>query len=377
MAWDVNAATQYGLSKGYLKPGETATGGLLEARARAAGQGAYDELKATQNTMSQPGYTNTSTVGMPLSIEPRNEWEKTALEGLANPGLLGGGAMGDAQAKLRELLANPTSSASSFTSPLASTYLTKAGDAVASGLQGYVQSDVDKYMNPLQDSVHANIDDSAARAKAALMKNLGQRGGAAFGSTVTSDRLAQQEKGVRQEHQDVDYKGFQDAVGNMQKERDRSIQGGQVYGGLGGTAQDVFSNALSNASGGIKGLFGMGQEQTAQGYQNLKERLAAGKDVRSYNQNIADIIQNDMTLGDEWPRTKLSNTLSLLKGFEGTTPGSFDPSMLSQIGSAVGVGSNIGDMLKKYFPQTFGGFTPSPGVSYSGVQGGSLPWLTY
>lgn len=353
MVWDVNTATQWGMSRGYLKPGEVAQGGLLDSRVRAAGDSAWSSYQNTMNAMKQPGYTNASTVGMPLSVEPRNEWEKTALEGLANPGLLGGGGMVDAQAKLRELLANPSATASTYTSPLANTYLTKAGDAVASGLKGYLQSDVDKYTNPLQSAVHDRIDDSAARAKAALMKNLGQRGGAAFGSTVTSDRLAQLDKGVRQEHQDVDYKGFQDAVANMQKERDRSITGGQVYGGLGSTAQDVFSNALGGASGNVKALFGMGQEQTAQGFKNLKERLAAGKDVRSYNQNLADIIQSDLLAGDSWPRTNLSNTLALLKNFEGTTPGTYTPSTLSQIGSAVGAGVNIGDALKRYFPQTF------------------------
>lgn len=353
MVWDVNTATQWGLAKGYLKPGEVAQGGLLNSRVAAAGGNAQNEYNQTM-TAYNSGQAPASTVGMPLSVEPRNEWETSALTGLANPGLLGGGGMVDAQAKLRELLANPAAAAASSTSPFADKFLNKADTALTSGLSGYVQSDVDKYMNPLQSAVHAGIDDDAARVKAALMKNLAKRGGAAFGSTITSGQLSEQNRDTQRLHSDVDYKGFQDAVANMQKERDRSISGGQAYGQLASGAQDIFSNALGNTGGGIKALFGMGQDQTAQGLTNLENRLRAGKDVRSYNQNIADIIQNDLLASDEWPRTNLSNTLQLLKNFEGTTPGSFKPNSLSQIGSAIGAGSNIGDALARYFPQTFG-----------------------
>lgn len=331
---DQQFATQWARSKGILNANETATGGLLDSRLASNPQLRNEYQGALSSFRNQSG-------AMPAHIEPLHQFERTALERQGNPGLYGGGGMVDGQALLRKLIDNPTGTIATYTNPQATQMINRAGDyygkadaATAQGMSEITSGEIDSRLNPfIQNVINSALrksSSSAERAKAAIQSQLRQRGGASFGDNVSGIRLAEIDDAMVDNEYDIrakyGYQGHRDAVGDIQADRGRQLQAGQIYGGLGtnatntaATAQGITNSAVSNAIGVPTQLFNMGQSQTNTVYDSIDRQREAGSFIRNYNQDINDMVQDDYIAGQNYPRQNIAATQTLIQPFQTST----------------------------------------------------------
>lgn len=285
--------------------------------------------------------------GIPLSAEPLHQWEQTALSRMANPGAMGGGGMEQGQQLLKDFAANPQQFISRFTNPMATQYLQQAGQAFTGANAPVTGEEIQARMNPFQqqviDTSLQQLSSSGAKARAALLKNLGTRGAAGFGSTVTGTQLGELERGQIRDAAtlgaNLRYQGFNDATGQVNAERNRGIQVGQGFGNLGTQAQGVTTAAAGLGTGTAGALFDTGNIRTNQGYNTLDRMLGAGKYVRDYNQGLATAAEQEMMDAQNFPMTQAQNVLNLLQGVRSgatpTIPATFTPSRTGAVLSAI------------------------------------------
>lgn len=292
---------------------------------------------------------------MPLHVVPLNEAERRGLSTYAAPGNLGGGAMQDAQGMLRNALKDPRAFGDQFIDPMASQYMGAAGDAVAAGIEDIGFDEVESMRNPYSAALKGRLSEAGEKAKAALLGTEGMRGARSFGDTMTGTRLGQLDRELLSKSSDIDYNTYNDAYGRLQAMRGLKLQGGQIYGNLGTSAQGIRDNAMSAGLRGIGALFDTGQVRTQQGLQNASNQIKAGQYVRDYNQSVADMVAGDMLDEQNYPRTNLANTIGLLKQLEsgsGATPAA--PTDLARVGAGLQLGAGV--------------------LSRAGAGGSSLPW---
>jgi len=329
----------------------------------------YEEYVASRNgggtasTQATTQSTAAQTVqggGIPLSAEPLHQWEQTALSRTANPGMLGGGGMEQGQQLLKDFAANPQEFISRFTNPMASQYLQQAGTAFTGANAPVTGEEIKARMNPFQqeviDTSLAQQSQAAQKAKAALLKNLGTRGAAGFGSTISGTQLGEMEAGNVRDAASLGaglrYQGFNDALGQVNTERNRGVQVGSGFGNLGTQAQNVTASAAGLGTGTAGSLFDTGNVMTNQGYNTLDRMLGAGKYVRDYNQGLATAAEQEMMDAQNFPMTQAQNVLNLLQGVRSgatqATPATYTPSRTGAVLSALpevfnwlsGVGGN-------------------------------------
>jgi hypothetical protein len=322
--WNEYTATQFANQNGVdlSSSGGIARGGVLD-RAANANPALMARYKAAINSANTPLPTPTGG-GIPIGVEPLHAWEKDALTKLANPGALGGGGMQQGQDMLKDFAANPQAFISRYTNPMASKYLDQAGQAFAGANAPVTGQEIQARMNPFQEQVIdtslAQQSQAAQKAKAALLKNLGTRGAAGFGSTISGTQLGEMEAGnVRDAASlgaNLRYQGFNDSTGQVNTERNRGIQVGQGFGNLGAQAQGVTTAAAQLGTGTAGALFDTGNVRTNQGYNTLDRMLNAGKYVRDYNQGLASGAEEEYMAAQNFPMTQANNVLNLLGGVQ-------------------------------------------------------------
>jgi hypothetical protein len=300
---------------------------------------------------------------MPVGIEPLHAWEKQGFSTLADPRLAGGGGMVDAQAKLRQFMGSQQT-----INPVATDYMNRVGQmfgkadsATAAGIAPINESDISRFSNPFTKQVTQvgldQLSEDARELRRQLSFEQGATGAASFGRASDGIRQSGLDRselmGRSSLAAEYGYKGWQDAIGNLFKEKDNSLQGAGIYAGLGNgysnaaaTAQDITNSGTTNALAPIRELFGFGQKQTDQTLENARNQIRSGGAVRGFNQNLADISLQDYQAEQNYPRTNLTNTLSLLPSFQNNrgavAEGAPTQSGIGQFGDALNVAGQIG-----------------------------------
>lgn len=295
--------------------------------------------KAPTQTVAQQQNLPANFGSAPMTVEPLNQWQKEAMQSIANPGMLGGGGMTEALAQLKALLSNPQAMAEKFTNPLATQYFTQAGQVANQAAAPITQAQVQEFANPFAQSLIDKLNESAGMAQASATAHQGMRGAASFGDTVQGQRMGAIDRGRLQGESDIRYKTFQDALAALQNQRGQQIQAAGTLGNLGTGAQNVTQSATGQAITGTGQLFNAGQTMTNQGFEALKNKLAVGNQLQSYNQGVNNLIGNDILAQQGFDANQISNLLAMLSNYKGGASG------LVQGSNTLGTVGNIATLL--------------------------------
>ena len=301
MTWNQAYATNWGRSQGILGANEVAANGLLDSRVKAGGlTNQYLAAQQGANAM-QPNQNGV----VPMTVEPLHQWEKSGLSGLASVGQGGAAASQAAMNQFSTMLSNPQSFAQLYTSPYFKQYLDSASGALADGTKPVTMEEIQEVANPYADHLKTQLSEEGERARAQITAALGNRGARSFGDTVSGNRLSAVDKSVIDGMGDINYKIFQDALGQVNTNRNRSFNAANGYQGLAGLSQQGFGNAIGLGIDGASRQFDMGR--TA-----LSDTIDAGKYVRSYNQGINDQIGSEIKASQNQDITNLQTMVDLI-----------------------------------------------------------------
>jgi len=288
----------------------------------------------TAQTQAPYGTPNFNNGVRPTQIEEQNVWERTALE------QMGRGA--------------PQINSGQYRDPYADQLLQQAGgyagqaaDIIGGASQGINQADIESFYNPYQqqvvDTTLAGLTREGEDLRAKMLSNLGTRGAASFGSSITSDRMNDLQRDLTADRGNtqarLQYQGYNDAVSNAFQNQQSMQQGGSTLGGLasnlGGLAtrsQDIGTNA-----------FNQGLQQSNLTMTGQDRQLQAGQTQRDYNQGVADVAYNDYYAQQQYPLTQAQNTSNLVTGLSGK--GTYNnysvPSGTGQLLSGISAAGNI------------------------------------
>lgn len=274
--------------------------------------------------------------------EPLHQWTQSGLNTLANPGLAGGGGMVDAQAMLRDAIKDPQALANKYINPMATDYMGKAGIATGQAMSPVDMAEIEARRNPYAGALRSSLSKTAEEMRAKVMGTEGMRGGRSFGDTSTGVQERGINDAVLQGNMDIDYKTFQEALGQINTERNRQMTGGGQYGSLAQGAQGIQESGANQGLKSIGALFDMGQAQTEQTLRNAQNKVNAGEFVRDFNQRLNDATQNDWFAEDADPMKKIKDALAAYGEYKTTSGGTNPVSTLEQIG---GAGQYLSGML--------------------------------
>lgn len=323
MAWNQEYATQYGLSTGLLNPGETATGGLLQQRANAAGVDLVPVMQAANQPA--PIADNFSGGVVPLNVVPMNQWEQTALTKAAQ-------GINPAQVQ-RDPYAEQFLSGISGLANQATTMAQNAASPITA-------ADIQKFQDPYEEQVIQNaMGDLSSQAQdvyAQLLKNAGTKGAASFGSTMTQRPLSQLNEDTIKASGDLSARlrsqGYGQALGAAFDERGLMGRGattiGQLAGQMGGLAAGAQNIGLSAA----------GLQQA-----NIADQLQAGQTLRDFQQGQSDVAYGDLLAEQGFPMTRatqLANFVPSLAGNVQNVP-YFQPSGTATTLGKIAAGANV------------------------------------
>lgn len=247
--WNQALATKTGLAKGWLKPGETATGGLLQQRANQAGAGG-ELQKIMENVNKGVGLPGVK----PLSVASFTDPQKSALTKMTQP--------------------------SAPVDPRIGSTLNSALSATGNIRKEYDPESYKQFMNPYltdvvdvsADRIRRGYDDSRTQAR----EQIGAAG--AFGSTalgqVYGDIASDQERQVADTTANLLAAGFDRATANALG----------LYGAQGQQAQ-AQAGQYGNIANQFQNLDQYGRDVTLSDIQN---ELGAGTAIQSQNQSVLD-----------------------------------------------------------------------------------------
>lgn len=293
---------------------------------------------------------------VPMTVEPLHAWEREGLSNLASPGLLGGGSMLKANTMLQEMTADPAAFAKKYMNPEAMGYLRNGADATSAAMTPITMQDVQGIANPFSSALKNRLTEQGNRARAAIIANQGMRGARSFGDTAQGVRQGMLDQEMLSKSSDIDFNTFESALQQLQQMRDRSLSAGGQFGNLATTAQGITSNANQTGLGGLSALFGAGSAMTQNGIDSIKNKIAAGNYVRTYNQGVNDLIGNDLLAEIADPAKKISTVLDWLRSFESGTAGATPKA--NSLQTAGGGLSAAGDLLS-FFGNSGGSGTSS------------------
>lgn len=283
---------------------------------------------------------------MPANIEPLHQYEKTGLQTFGNREALGGGGMTAGMDALKGVLANPSSAQNLNPQAYgmlnrAGGYYDKAAGAADAGMSPITESEIMALMNPYEDNVVKYAGD---KARAAINAQLGSRGGASFGDTISGQRLAALDELPFQYR----YQGWKDATGLATDAKNRSLTGAGIYGNLGTAATNTaagYGGAMKDAISLPSTLFDMGRIQTDTNVNAVNRQIGAGQAIRDYNQGINDQMQEGYIGDQTWTRQNIAQLLSLMDVFGGSSGGLVEPDSASKIGSIAGSVGGVAQAL--------------------------------
>ncbi len=297
-----------------------------------------------------------------MTVEPLHQWEKAGLSEMAAPPAYGQGSMTQANQYLQQMLANPQAAISQFTNPMATKmlegaqgYMGESASTTRSAINPITMQEVSGIQNPYSQALKTRLTEQGDRARAAILANQGVRGGRSFGDTAQGVRQGMLDQELLSKSSDIDYNTYESALGQLQKMRDRTLQGAGQFGNLAGTAisgagqaQNISNSAYGNAQNAASAVFGAGSQLTDLGRQTVQDRVGAGNYVREYNQGVNDMIGSDILSGIQDEPQKMTQVLNWLKSFEsgqGQTGGGANT--FQQVGGLAQYGGGLLDYLNK------------------------------
>ena len=302
------------------------------------GEGRIDQYLAAnpQVNMMLSGMLNgvSDRGSMPIGIEPIHQYERGALQALGeNP--YGAGTA----------LMNPQ-----FTRMMDSVnaYAGKADSAIQQGMRGFDAAEMQQYMNPYTDQVinrsTARLSEEGERMKQAMIDSLSKRGSATMGDTFGAQQMGDISKELVSKSGDIvsglNYQGWTDALAQQMAQRERSLQGGQVYAGM----MNPFTNAASTAQNATL-------EAQRLGLQTLGAQAGAGQRIQGFNQGVADLTMADYMGGRNFGNTLTDRATTLFPGIQGagTTPITYQtqPNPYAQAGAGLSTLGQNWDNISK------------------------------
>jgi len=286
-------------------------------------------------------YQNGAT---PILAEPLHQYERSGLQTLGGSGV--NQSMTDALGYLQQMNSNPTGFAGRYTDPRVSGYMDSAAGATQAGINPVTMQEIQGVQNPYASALKNRLTEYGQQARAGILANQGVRGGRSFGDTAQGVRQGMLDNELLSKSSDIDYQTFQDALGQINTERNRSLTGGAQFGNLANGAQGIFSSAMQNGLASIGGLYNAGAG--VQGAQNeaAGNQIDAGNYIRTYNQGINDLVQNNLLQGQGYPAQQISNVTDWLKYFQSGTGGAQPgANSLSTAGGLAQVGGGLLSMF--------------------------------
>lgn len=300
-----NLGQQVALGMGWTGAGQGAGGhaswvNTLNPQQRAQ----YDAMLAGRAP------TTAAVATMPLLQEPLHEWEKQGLSQQAQ-----GVDTSQMTAILNELRAK----------------LGGASGMVAQGTAAVTPDEVARIQNPYASTLKTRLSDAAEKIRARVTADQGLRGARSFGDTATGVQMGMIDEEELRGRGDIDYNTWEAALNQINAERNRLISGaGTEYGG-----------AIPGASTAYDMAGGIGRI----GQDNALSKIASGRYVRGYNQNINDIMEADRLAERNYPLDQLAKTLNLLAPYGSNTSSSQVGGMASPLTQAGGALRYVGDLF--------------------------------
>lgn len=313
-----------------LAAGQDATGGVVQnaLNASPALNAAFTQFQQQQGVIPSTSSNSTldellsliTTYGqggvMPLGFEPLHDWEKSALEALS----AGNNAAQASLDKSNEIFAQIKDLLTQNAQPMTDDEFNQL---------------LERYNNPYQEEVVnstlTDIREQAANARARLTGS----SSAGFGSSSLDRQLSElndsELDAIRRASSGLNYEGFNSLVNTIENRANSNRS----------TAISAAS-ALAPAAQGIQ-QSGIYARDTA--ISDLVNRLNAGKYVRDYNQQLADVASGEIQREQDYPLTQLQTLMNLLQAFQGGAGNAIpaEPNALKRYGD---IGVALGDLLQ-------------------------------
>lgn len=277
MAWNVTTATRWGRNNGFLGENEIAKDGLLDGR--VTDPIARQKMQQAQQTFNSAPASTAAGGVVPITIEPRHDFEKQALRRFGS-GDIGQISQSNPRAdRLMDKFESVTDD---------SIALTKQGGS------GFNQSEFDEVFNPYTEQVtQRSVDQLTDRAKdmrANLLRQMSSnRGNASFGDLYGAQRLGDIDEELISTAGDVllqgNNAGFSTALESLFRTRSNQLQAGQQLAGTG-----------ANFANGANAAQSQQANQVQVGQSLLNNQLSAGTNIRGFNQNMSDAAFANRTL---------------------------------------------------------------------------------
>lgn len=197
------------------------------------------------------------------------------------------------------------------------------GERISTFMNPYTQQVLDPTISRMRQAA------DVARGRLAA----GRTGTRSFGDTAmgTENALIESELGrnIGEVAGNLNYQGYNTALGQVNAEANRALQGSQIAGGLGTQVGQSGMNWMD----ALGGFAGMGQDFAN---QRTDRQLSAGNQVQGFNQRIADILGGLIEKQTNAPATQLSELGAFLNMFPGTQNAyaEAEPNMFDRLGGA-------------------------------------------
>lgn len=316
----------------------------------------------TATPVNTPSVVRGANGVVPMSVEPLNPAERTGYGTLAAGVDTSGMRAG--MGSLQEMLANPQAYAQRFTNPQATAQLQQSQDLITRGTRPVTGAMVEEKFNPYMSNMQAMLDEYGQRAANKLQANMpGQR---SFGTTSQASQLSSLSRDLINQKGQLQYAGYNDAYGRAFDEGGRDLSGAQALQQGAQTAQNTFANAAQIGTGGAMNLSNLAQNFANAQITNAQNQIGAGRDIRTFNQGVADKIAGNVNNMQNYDLNQLNNLAGMLGQISGTsqiTPTGSTPSTAQKIGGVTGL---LGDWVNK---------VSTPAQQYGTYQQqGALPW---
>lgn len=337
MTWDQNYATQWGQANGYLKPGQIATGGALDAAINAGGPQALQAYKqAIDASNANPNATPPGD--QPLTVAGLNDYQKNALYGMGQPSA-------PINPNIASSFASATTAANSASTP-------------------YDYNSYSNFLNPYIDQV---INNNAADIKRTydvqrngINEDSARNGG--FGSTAQGTAQAQTNEAEARQVGDMSAslraQGFNDATTNSLG----------LYNSNRANSLNT-ANTFQNIGNNYQNLDAYGRNVTA---TDQNRQLTAGNQIQGQNQAQLDSYTANRNAAQQYPYQQTNFLQGVVGPYSGTNTTSTTPGVGAAQGAAGGgiLGYQVGNYLNgggnSYSPTAYGNYSSQ----------GKLPWQT-
>ena len=267
---------------------------------------------------------------MPIGIEPIHSYERTALEQLGKNPYGAGTALMNPQ--LTQAIERSMA------------YGDKADAALQSGMRGFDAGEIQQYMNPYTEQVinrsTARLSEEGERMRQAMVDSMSKRGSATMGDLYGAQQMGDISKELVSKTGDItaglNYQGWTDALAQLERQRQRSLQGGTTYAGM--------MNSATNTGSAAQGAKFDAQRL---GLETLGAQAGAGQRIQGFNQGIADITMSDYLGGRNFPNALVNQAVAQYPGIQGNVPynTTTQPNYMNMAGAGLTtLGKNWGDI---------------------------------